>query len=83
MRGTTAYWSKWHRGLRAAIRKVGCWGETLTATRVRVRVKSENTLFDREIQVEKEAVEFKLMEWTHTFLDRFYILRVDIRVLIG
>lgn len=31
----------------------------------------------------RDAVEFELMESTHAFLDRFYISRIGIRVLIG
>lgn len=65
--------------LRAAIRKGallggdddGCEGE------------GQKTLSDEEIQVGRDAVEFELMESTHAFLDRFYISRIGIRVLIG
>jgi len=31
----------------------------------------------------REAIEFELMEGTHAFLDRFYISRIGMRVLIG
>jgi pyruvate dehydrogenase kinase 2/3/4 len=31
----------------------------------------------------RNSVEFELMESTHAFLDRFYISRIGIRVLIG
>lgn len=65
--------------LRAAIRKGaplggdddGCEGE------------GQKTLSDKELQVGRDAVEFELMESTHAFLDRFYISRIGIRVLIG
>ena len=65
--------------LRAAIRKGallggdddGCEGE------------GQKTLSDQEIRVGRDAVEFELMESTHAFLDRFYISRIGIRVLIG
>lgn len=65
--------------LRAAIRKGallggdddGCEGE------------GQKTKSDAEIQVGRDAVEFELMESTHAFLDRFYISRIGIRVLIG
>ena len=65
--------------LRAAIRKGallggdddGCEGE------------GQKTLSDKEIKLGRDAVEFELMESTHAFLDRFYISRIGIRVLIG
>eukprot|EP00571_Detonula_confervacea_P011606 CAMPEP_0172312302 /NCGR_PEP_ID=MMETSP1058-20130122/17119_1 /TAXON_ID=83371 /ORGANISM="Detonula confervacea, Strain CCMP 353" /LENGTH=481 /DNA_ID=CAMNT_0013025715 /DNA_START=205 /DNA_END=1650 /DNA_ORIENTATION=- len=65
--------------LRAAIRRGallggdddGCEGE------------GQKTLSDTEIQIGRDAVEFELMESTHAFLDRFYISRIGIRVLIG
>jgi len=66
--------------LRAAIRNGalvgsgdddGCEGE------------GQKTLSDKEIQIGRDAVEFELMESTHAFLDRFYISRIGIRVLIG
>ena len=38
---------------------------------------------DTELQVGRDAVEFELMDSTHAFLDRFYISRIGIRVLIG
>lgn len=65
--------------LRAAIRKGallggdddGCEGE------------GQKTKSDAEIQIGRDAVEFELMESTHAFLDRFYISRIGIRVLIG
>jgi pyruvate dehydrogenase kinase 2/3/4 len=38
---------------------------------------------DGEIRAGRDAVEFELMEGTHAFLDRFYISRIGIRVLIG
>ncbi|KAL9179962.1 hypothetical protein ACHAXT_007932 [Thalassiosira profunda] len=38
---------------------------------------------DAELRVGRDAVEFELMEGTHAFLDRFYISRIGIRVLIG
>ncbi|KAL7535369.1 hypothetical protein ACHAXR_006447 [Thalassiosira sp. AJA248-18] len=65
--------------LRAAIRKGallggdddGCEGE------------GQKTLSDDEIKIGRDAVEFELMESTHAFLDRFYISRIGIRVLIG
>jgi pyruvate dehydrogenase kinase 2/3/4 len=34
-------------------------------------------------QQQREAIEFELMESTHAFLDRFYISRIGMRVLIG
>ncbi|EED88449.1 pyruvate dehydrogenase kinase, partial [Thalassiosira pseudonana CCMP1335] len=34
-------------------------------------------------ELRRDAVEFELMESTHAFLDRFYISRIGIRVLIG
>lgn len=36
-----------------------------------------------EIRAGRDAVEFELMESTHAFLDRFYLSRIGIRVLIG
>mmetsp|Transcript_10870 Transcript_10870/g.22857 ORF Transcript_10870/g.22857 Transcript_10870/m.22857 type:complete len:503 (+) Transcript_10870:105-1613(+) len=36
-----------------------------------------------ELKAGRDAVEFELMESTHAFLDRFYISRIGIRVLIG
>jgi len=36
-----------------------------------------------EVRVGRDAVEFEMMESTHAFLDRFYISRIGIRVLIG
>jgi pyruvate dehydrogenase kinase 2/3/4 len=38
---------------------------------------------DGEIRAGRDAVEFELMEGTHAFLDRFYISRIGMRVLIG
>ncbi|KAL7472526.1 hypothetical protein ACHAXS_012901 [Conticribra weissflogii] len=38
---------------------------------------------ERELKAGRDAVEFELMESTHAFLDRFYISRIGIRVLIG
>ena len=37
---------------------------------------------DGEIRASRDAVEFKLMEGTHAFLDRFYISWIRMRVLI-
>jgi len=64
--------------LRAAIRKGallggdddGCEGEGQKAS-------------DSDLRIGRDAVEFELMESTHAFLDRFYISRIGIRVLIG
>jgi pyruvate dehydrogenase kinase 2/3/4 len=36
-----------------------------------------------ELSSSRSSVEFELMESTHAFLDRFYISRIGIRVLIG
>ncbi|KAL7515495.1 hypothetical protein ACHAXN_013132 [Cyclotella atomus] len=41
------------------------------------------TLSNVELSSSRNSVEFELMESTHAFLDRFYISRIGIRVLIG
>lgn len=41
------------------------------------------TLSNVELTSSRNSVEFELMESTHAFLDRFYISRIGIRVLIG
>ena len=44
----------------------------------------DNDKDDDELGSRRDAaVEFELMESTHAFLDRFYISRIGIRVLIG
>eukprot|EP00984_Skeletonema_dohrnii_P006267 scaffold2248_cov136-Skeletonema_dohrnii-CCMP3373.AAC.9 len=45
--------------------------------------EGQKTTNEKELQVGRDAVEFELMESTHAFLDRFYISRIGIRVLIG
>ena len=65
--------------LRAAIRN----GALLDGDDDGCEGEGQKTLSDSEIQVGRDAVEFELMESTHAFLDRFYISRIGIRVLIG
>eukprot|EP00986_Skeletonema_menzelii_P003028 scaffold893_cov154-Skeletonema_menzelii.AAC.1 len=64
--------------LRAAIRKGALLGVDDDGCD-----EGQKTKNDKELQVGRDAVEFELMESTHAFLDRFYISRIGIRVLIG
>lgn len=64
--------------LRAAIRK----GALLSADDDGCD-EGQKTSNEKDLQVGRDAVEFELMESTHAFLDRFYISRIGIRVLIG
>eukprot|EP00574_Skeletonema_japonicum_P005629 CAMPEP_0201728174 /NCGR_PEP_ID=MMETSP0593-20130828/14982_1 /ASSEMBLY_ACC=CAM_ASM_000672 /TAXON_ID=267983 /ORGANISM="Skeletonema japonicum, Strain CCMP2506" /LENGTH=479 /DNA_ID=CAMNT_0048220199 /DNA_START=149 /DNA_END=1589 /DNA_ORIENTATION=- len=64
--------------LRAAIRKGALLGVDDDGCD-----EGQKTSSDKELQVGRDAVEFELMESTHAFLDRFYISRIGIRVLIG
>jgi pyruvate dehydrogenase kinase 2/3/4 len=64
--------------LRAAIRKGALLGVDDDGCD-----EGQKTSNDSELQVGRDAVEFELMESTHAFLDRFYISRIGIRVLIG
>ena len=64
--------------LRAAIRDGadgGLKGATTTTTADATTTSSSSS--------QREAIEFELMEGTHAFLDRFYISRIGMRVLIG
>mmetsp|Transcript_42281 Transcript_42281/g.74153 ORF Transcript_42281/g.74153 Transcript_42281/m.74153 type:complete len:505 (-) Transcript_42281:123-1637(-) len=65
--------------LRAAIRQ----GALLSGDDDGCEGEGQKTISDQEIKVGRDAVEFELMESTHAFLDRFYISRIGIRVLIG
>ena len=64
--------------LRAAIRKGALLGVDDDGCD-----EGQKTTNEKELQVGRDAVEFELMESTHAFLDRFYISRIGIRVLIG
>lgn len=64
--------------LRAAIRKGALLGVDDDGCD-----EGQKTSNETELQVGRDAVEFELMESTHAFLDRFYISRIGIRVLIG
>ena len=66
--------------LRAAIRKGALLPGDDDGCSASERPKTSS---DADLRSGRDAVEFELMESTHAFLDRFYISRIGIRVLIG
>lgn len=68
--------------LRAAIRD-GADGGLKGSSSTHDDNNSSSISSSNQQQQQREAIEFELMESTHAFLDRFYISRIGMRVLIG